>query len=262
MIHGGDPTPNRGRRLAIVALCQIAGGVVMIGSAFLASHQLNITVPWPVVLLAAGLLAAALGHRAGLPAWWLPLQALFPLAAAAGFWLEMPAWVYLAGFLLLLSLQWNAARGGVPLYLTNRRTHEALARLLPDRPGLVVADLGSGFGGTLLALARARSDANFVGIETAPLPFAVSWLRLFLSGLSGRLSFVYGDYHRQDLSAFDVVYCFLSPVPMPEVYAKARCEMRPGTLLISNSFTVPDHAADDVVEVADWRRTRLYVWHL
>jgi hypothetical protein len=32
------------------------------------------------------------------------------------------------------------------------------------------------------------------------------------------------------------VYAFLSPVPMAEVWRKASTELRPGALLVSNSF--------------------------
>lgn len=249
--------PGRLRRLIQAALCQFFACIIVFGSAFLLREGMGIVVPLPALLLASGLLAAWLGYWRHLPLWWLPVLALFPSAVAAALWLQLPAWFYLLAFALLLSLQWNAARGGVPLYLTNQRTIAALARLLPDRPGLVVADLGSGLGGTLLALARVRPDARFVGIETAPLPFALSWLRALFAT---RLRFTYGDYRRQDLAAYDVVYCFLSPVPMPDVYAKAAREMRPGSILISNSFTVPGHPAHEIVAVDDARQTRLHVW--
>jgi len=54
-------------------------------------------------------------------------------------------------------------------------------------------------------------------------------------------------------SQFLVVYCFLSPVPMPPLFDKARREMRPGSLLISNSFQITGHPADEIVSVDDLR---------
>lgn len=59
-----------------------------------------------------------------------------------------------------------------------------------------------------------------------------------------------------------MVYCFLSPAPMPARCAKARAEMRPGSLLISNSFEVPGRPAGRVVEVGDRGATRLNVWQM
>jgi hypothetical protein len=41
------------------------------------------------------------------------------------------------------------------------------------------------------------------------------------------------------LAGQDVVYAFLSPAPMKQLWAKAQAEMTPGSLFVSNSFPVP-----------------------
>jgi predicted O-methyltransferase YrrM len=69
----------------------------------------------------------------------------------------------------------------------------------------------------------------------------------------------YGNFWDEDLSRYDMVYCFLSPEPMPALYRKACAEMRPGSLIISNSFDVPGVPAD---EILDRRHTRLFFWRL
>ena len=57
------------------------------------------------------------------------------------------------------------------------------------------------------------------------------------------------DLWATDLSRFDVVYAFLSPVPMPRLWEKVQKEMPPGSLFISNSFPVPGVTPDRVIEV-------------
>ena len=47
---------------------------------------------------------------------------------------------------------------------------------------------------------------------------------------------------------------------MPGLRDKALREMRPGAWLISNSFAIPEVEADLVLEVGDWRGSRLYAW--
>ena len=47
---------------------------------------------------------------------------------------------------------------------------------------------------------------------------------------------------------------------MPDLFGKAKHEMKSGSLLISNTFDVPGHRADETVDVADRRQTRLYLW--
>ena len=70
------------------------------------------------------------------------------------------------------------------------------------------------------------------------------------------------NFWNLDLAPFDVVYGFLSPAPMTRLYDKAKAEMKPGSLFISNSFTVPSRAADQIVELDDRRRTRLHIWRM
>jgi hypothetical protein len=212
---------------------------------------------WSFVLAqgaAAALAAAALRSAP----WWLPIHLAFAPALLAATRLQIaPAW-YLGAFVVLVLVYWSSFRTQVPLFLSNRATAEALSALIPQAKGQRVADLGSGTGGLLLRLARSRPDCMFVGIEAAPLPFAIARITKRRANLDMR----WGDFWSGSLGEFDVVYAFLSPVPMARLWAKARAEMRPGSLLVSNSFPVPDLAPTRTVEVADRRRTRLYCYRI
>jgi hypothetical protein len=192
----------------------------------------------------------------GLPRWWWPLQALCLPAALAFLHLELPSWVYLLVFLLLLLIYWNAGGDRVPLYLSSRAAWGAVVQLLPAGPFAFV-DLGCGLGGLLGFLAGQRPEARFCGVESAPLPLLASWLRL-----RGRPNCQVrrADLWQVELGEFGVVYCFLSPEPMAELWRKARAELRPGALFISNSFAVPGVAPDFTVEVRG--RQRLLVWRM
>jgi len=147
------------------------------------------------------------------------------------------------------------------LYLTNTRTKAALATLLPKEANFRFADLGCGLGGPVLSLSRVRPDGYFTGFETAPALFLMAWLRRRLSG-GANIEIIFSDFWSQNLGEFDVVYCFLSPVPMPALFEKARLQMKPGSLLVSNSFEVPGTPADDILEVDDARNTKLHLWRM
>ena len=244
----------------MVALaCQLAAGILVFGAALAIDRGSGAIAPLAVKLFVQGGVAALLGLRFGLARWWVPIQILLPPAALAGMWLAVPPWAYLAAFLGLLLVYWNSAGERVPLYLTNPATWVAIEDLLADQGDASFIDLGSGLGGVLLHLARRWPRGRFAGVESAPVPFAVSWLRFRLAGLDN-VRLAYGDLWKIDLASYDVVYCFLSPAPMAELYAKARAEMRPGALFVSNSFAVPGAPAGRVLEVDDRRRTRLHVW--
>ncbi len=240
---------------------QVLAGLVVFGGGRTLAADIGFQAPMAALLAGQGLLAAILGHFFGLRRWWAPIHILLPAAVAVALAWRFPAWVFLIAFLALLGIFWNSARGGVPLYLSNRKTKEALAGLLPAEAGFCFADLGCGLGGPVIGLSSARPEGRYTGFETAPLLFAAAWLRLRLGG-ADNAEIRFADIWSLDLGDFDVVYCFLSPLPMPALHEKARREMRPGSLLISNSFDVPGHPADETVTVEDRRQTRLHLWRM
>ncbi|MGE5468768.1 MAG: class I SAM-dependent methyltransferase [Ignavibacteria bacterium] len=216
---------------------------------------------WETPLAAAavqGACAALAAHKLDSPRWWIAIHLVFvPLVVAAGTLQVAPGW-YLAAFVLSLLVFWRTDSSRVPLFLTNATAAAAVAALLPARPCHVV-DLGCGDGGLLRQLARARPDCEFLGIEHAPLPWL--WARIRTLGLPN-VYVRYGNLWSQHLGLFDVVYAFLSPAPMPELWRKAVEEMNAGALLVSNSFAVPDVAPERTEDVDDRRGTRLYVYRL
>jgi SAM-dependent methyltransferase len=120
-----------------------------------------------------------------------------------------------------------------------------------------VLDLGCGIGSLLLPLAAQRPDAQITGIETAPLPFA---LARFRARKNAAVKVIRGDFFAHSWAEYDLVYAFLSPVPMAAVWEKAQREMKAGSLLVSNSFEIPEKEPERVIEVGDRRGTRLLVF--
>ncbi|MBT4219114.1 MAG: class I SAM-dependent methyltransferase [Rhodospirillaceae bacterium] len=220
---------------------------------------LNMANPWPGLVL-QGALASLLGVATPMSRWWMPFQVLLPAGVVLALSLEAPYWLWPTLFVVSLLVFWNSAGGRVPLYLSNNTTWAALKDLMADKPNVRFIDLGCGLGGTTQYLARHLPDGEFTGVETAPLPFVVARLRNLLSGL-GNVRISYASLWDQDLSEFDLVYAFLSPAPMLDLYAKAQAEMKPGSRFISNSFDVPGHPADQIIKLDDARHTHLHVWN-
>ncbi|WP_374683836.1 trans-aconitate 2-methyltransferase [Accumulibacter sp.] len=216
-------------------------------------------LPWPQTALAIGAVALLFASITRQAWWWRLIHALFvPLVWAASTLAIDPGW-YLLLFVLLLLFYRGALGGQVPLYLSNRASAAALAELTSDLPAMRFLDLGAGVGSVLAPLAKQRPEARFTGVENAPATWAVGRLRtLGLTNCDWR----WGDIWHTELSAYDVVYAFLSPAPMTALWEKAQREMRPGALFISNSFAVPDVAAEQIVEVNDARQTRLFCYRL
>lgn len=204
-----------------------------------------------------GAIAAVTSYKLAAARWWTPIHLGFlPLAVIAN-QLGIPPFVWLGAFLLFFLLFWRTDKSQVPLFLTNARAAQEIAGLLPDKP-LSFLDLGCGTGSLIRFLAKARPDCRFTGIEHAPLPYLLAKTRnLYQPNVTIR----YGNFWGENLGLYQVVYAFLSPVPMTKLWQKSCAEMTTGALLISNSFDIHDVASHAVVEVPDRRSTRLYCYH-
>jgi hypothetical protein len=206
-----------------------------------------------------GIVAARLARGLGMDLWWLPIHALFPPGLVWMLGLGLPPVYPLGAFCLLASVYWGVSRTRVPLFLSSRAAARAVADLLPQEGRFGFLDLGSGLGGMLSFLARARPSGSYYGIESAPVPFLLSRLR----ALRSRSCHVrWGDFEQLDLGCYDVVYAYLSPAAMTGLWDKARREMRAGSLLISNSFAVPGVPPTLTLATAARGGSRLLLWRM
>lgn len=210
------------------------------------------------VALAQGALAALLTWRLPLARWWAAIQFVFPPALLAASALDLPPGLFLAGFVALVLLYWSTFRTQVPYYPSGKGVRDAVAALLPPGRPVRAIDIGSGFGGLVLDLARRRPESRFEGIEIAPLPWLASRLRAWLAG-SGAV-FLRGDYERLDFGAYDLVFAYLSPAAMDALWRKAEREMRPGALLVSYEFVI-EGRPPDACQIPPHAARTLYIWH-
>ena len=217
-----------------------------------------------VFALLCGLLAAVFSHLYGLARWWLLIQLLFVPAIVLMLSLHIPSVWFLAAFLVMLLVYWSTFRSQVPLYLSSKRVWRTLEELLPPLQAgknFTFMDIGSGMGGVLTHLATVRPDGRYFGIEIAPLPYAVSKLRTKL-GNYPNCHVRWGSLWDCDLTQYDVVFAYLSPVPMEQLWQKAKSEMRSGTIFVSNSFAVPLYPSQYSITLDDLRHSTLHIWHM
>ena len=109
-------------------------------------------------------------------------------------------------------------------------------------PSDYVIDLGSGDGRTVIT--AAKRGARALGIEYNPDMVELSTANAAKEGVSDRAKFMKADLFETDFSQATVVTMFL----LPDINLKLRpkiLEMKPGTRIVSNSFTMGEWEADE-----------------
>src|SRR5688572_8063473 len=131
-------------------------------------------------------------------------------------------------------------------------TSQALVNRMLDMAKLtandVHYDLGSGDGRTVITAAKRGAKAT--GVEYNPDMVALSRRNAQKEGIGEKAQFIQGDIFETDFSKATVITLFL----LPELNVKLRpkiLDMKPGTRVVSNSFTMGDWQADRTQNVSE-----------
>ena len=118
-----------------------------------------------------------------------------------------------------------------------------------------IVELGSGWGHLAFAAREGYPDARITGYETSFFPWL--WSRLCSGWMKHKVDFERADFFEADLSDADVILTYLYTGAMQKI-AEGKVALPPGAILVSNTFRVPGWTPDDVVELDDLYRTRVY----
>jgi hypothetical protein len=126
-------------------------------------------------------------------------------------------------------------------------------------PSDYVVDLGSGDGRTVITAAKRGIKAH--GIEYNPDMAELAKRNAAKEGVSEKATFANADIFKSDFSNATVVTLFL----LPGLNLRLRptlLAMKPGTRVVSNSFTMDDWQADEIATVTDDCNSfcRAYLW--
>jgi SAM-dependent methyltransferase len=134
-----------------------------------------------------------------------------------------------------------------------------------------VMDLGSGDGRTVIT--AAKRGARALGIEYNPNMVELSRKNAAAAGMTQRATFQQADLFETDFSKAQVITMFL----LPSINMKLRpklLELRPGTRIVSNTFTMEDWEADETQRIeqdcTSWCTALLWIvpakvegtWHI
>jgi hypothetical protein len=156
---------------------------------------------------------------------------------------------------------WFTLRMGISPMPSSGRAQRAVLDLIGDNLEGIVYELGSGWGGLAVSIARRHPKARVLAIEASPVP----WLYSAAVSLALRLPnlrFLRADFFSCSLADASVVVCYLYPGGMERLATKLEIELAPGTVVVSNTFRVPGWEPERYVELEDMHRTRIYLYRV
>lgn len=250
---------------ALAILVQLAALITVIASSWiinLATLSYFHTTFSPSVLvlvLMQAFYATAFSYLAGMASWWRWIHFGFPVAAWAMSNWHVPNELYLTGFIVSLSLFWTTFRSQVPFFPSRPIVWQQVAKLIPQGKSLRLIDIGSGLGDMPMHIAKVRPDSHIEGIEIAPLPWLISFVRAKVRRSSA--VFKMGDYQTLNFANYDVIFAYLSPAAMLALWDKASHEMLSGSMLISLEFEIPGVVPS--MRIAGQQNSpMIYVWKI
>jgi predicted RNA methylase len=115
-------------------------------------------------------------------------------------------------------------------------------------PGDIHFDLGSGDGRTVITAAKRGATAT--GVEFNPKMVELSRANAAKEGVGDKATFIEGDIFKTDFSKATVITLFL----LPDLNVRLRpsiLDMKPGTRVVSNSFSMGEWQPDERAEVTE-----------
>jgi len=123
-----------------------------------------------------------------------------------------------------------------------------------------VMDLGSGDGRTVIT--AAKRGATAMGIEYNPDMVDLSKKNAAAAGVTAKATFMKADLFETDLSKAQVITMFLLPSINMRLRPKI-LDLKPGTRIVTNSFTMEDWEADQSETVTEdctsWCTAHLWI---
>jgi hypothetical protein len=242
--------------VALLAIVVITWATNLVARNYL---EVSFSISMFTLVLMQALVAATFSYIVGMASWWRWIHLCFPLAAWVMFQWHIPNGVYLVGFIISLSLFWTTFRTQVPFFPSRPMVWQQVAKIIPQDKSVRLIDIGSGLGDMSMYMAKIRPDSHIEGIEIAPLPWVISYIRAKFCKSSAK--FILGNYQALDFANYDVIFAYLSPAAMRMLWDKASQEMRPGSLLISLEFEIPG-VIENIRIAGNQNRPDIYVWKI
>lgn len=141
--------------------------------------------------------------------------------------------------------------------LTNRKVRRALLPHLPSQGRGKIYELGSGWGGIAFLLAKRYPNCTVEAYELSFIPYLFSKIvHLFYS--CPNLHIYRKNFFSELFSDATLIYCYLYSGAMIKLEEKFKEELQEGTIVVSNTFTIPGWSPYLTITTNDLYHSKIY----
>ncbi len=162
--------------------------------------------------------------------------------------------------ILILIVAWSIKNGIGPMP-SSLLARKALLDNLPDEGRGIIYELGSGWGSLAFPLAKKYPHCTIIAYENSPIPYFVSKIILLFSRHKN-LRIKRQDFFKVNLQNASIIVCYLYPGAMQKLRRKFESELKKGTLVATNTFSIPQWHAQKTIEIKDLYNTKIYIFKL
>ncbi len=161
----------------------------------------------------------------------------------------------------LLELFYYTLKTGAPPMPSSFGAARHISRLISNSEKHTVIEIGAAWGHLAFPLAFSHPASIIRAIEISPLPWLFMKLLEKLLGVSN-MRIERCDMFDASLEDADAIVCYLHSELLEELRPKFESELKPGTLVVSNTYEIPGWSPTKVERREDSYCPQIYVYQV
>ncbi|MFC1598431.1 class I SAM-dependent methyltransferase [Patescibacteria group bacterium] len=146
-------------------------------------------------------------------------------------------------------------KGNAPYVRTSRKLINKMLNDIEFKDGSSVYELGCGDGRFIRALAKKNKNLKITGFEYFIVPYLMGRTMNIFS--KAKVKIKLQDFFKVDLSGVDYIFCYLINTEQEKLKEKLNKELKPGAIVISNTFKFKDWQPIKTIEINKAKKSGL-----
>lgn len=151
---------------------------------------------------------------------------------------------------------------GVPTAPSSPQAVKAILGFIPAGAGVNIVDMGSGWGGVAIDIARARPQCRVIGLEYSIFPLLIAKFRRQLRPSLKNLGFIREDFFKYSLRDTPFIVCYQLPAMMERLKGKFLAELPDNALILCNHYAIPGWEPEKIVDIDGLIDKRVFAYNI